>query len=242
MPELGGEEAAEGVVNTKREETGAAEDGGMVWQVSGAETGEQAEGKVEGTYEKAGDRADWPGGRDAEVGEDPESAGREASADCGDEVGEIRFGEAVEEEVRGDEVKGGLGRCGERGEGISVMRGKAMGGKGAATGEESQHGAAGVDGGGVEVGIAVQQSGEKAAISVAKDERVAAVGEGWQEGGSSADEGAAEGEGFEETVGTGDAVEAGRGGHQRWRSQGRKRRGEVRARSAAARRVRGERR
>lgn len=124
--------------------------------------------------------------------------------------------------------------------------GEAAGGEGAPTGEEMEHGAAGVDGGGVEVGVREKEGGEGAAVAVTEDEGGAGVAKGLEMGGAGAGEGATQGEDLEEPVGPGDAVEVGgaaqRGSLGREKSKGRKRAGVVRARSAAARRVSGERR
>ena len=244
LPELSGEEAAEGVAHTDGNETGAAKGVGVVRQPGWFEAGEPTEGEIERPHDEAGRQAKWAGGWDAEVGDNPKGSGGEARADGGDELGQIPFGEAVEKEVCGDEIEGGLGWAGERGEGVGVVGGEPVGGKGAAMGEEMEHDAAGIDGGSVEAGVDAKESGEESAVAVAEDEGVASLCKGGEMGGPGAREGAAEGEAFEEVIGAGDAVEVGYGGHQRGRilvsrSSGRKRTGVVRARSAAARRVRG---
>ena len=77
-----------------------------VGEARGSEAGEQAKGEVEEANQNAGRQAKWAGGWDAEVGDDPQGARREAGADGGDEAREISGGEAIEEEVGGDEVEG----------------------------------------------------------------------------------------------------------------------------------------
>jgi hypothetical protein len=86
------------------------------------------------------------------------------------------LGEAVEEEVRNEEVVGVFER---KGEGVGVAGAKASGGVGsgcfAALAEELKHGGAGVDCVGVEVRVLCEELGEEAAVSVAEDQSVAAV-------------------------------------------------------------------
>lgn len=174
------------------------------------------------------------------------------AADGGDELVELRFGEAIEEKVSGDEIEGGAGgEGGESGEGVGVVEGEASGGKGAAAGEELKHGATGIYDGDKEAGIAAEEGGKKAAVAIAEDEGVAGGDERAEMLGAGAGERGPQGEVLEQAIGPGDAIEVGsaqvarRGcggeGHQRRRSQGRTSAGVRRARSAAARRVNGER-
>jgi len=108
----------------------------------------------------------------------------------------------------------------------------------AAAAEEVEHGGAGVDGEGVEVGLAGEELGEESAVAVAEDEGVVAWRELREEVGAGALEEGAEGEVFSPAVEAGDVVEV-RLFHL---AKGRRRRGVRRTRSAVARRWMGERR
>jgi hypothetical protein len=102
-PEFGGEEAGEAMLLGDSGQTGLGEGCGVVGEVGGAETGEEAEGEVEASDEgPCGEahEAVW----DAEVGDEPEGSGSEGGSDAGDEGVEFGWGEAVEEEVGDDEV------------------------------------------------------------------------------------------------------------------------------------------
>ena len=89
---------------------------------------------------------------------------------CGEVVGEgvdFGLGEAVEEEVGDDEVGFGGGSDGEgRGLQGSDSRGIGL----AAAAEEMEHGGAGVEGEGAEVGSVSKEAGEEATIAVAEQE------------------------------------------------------------------------
>jgi hypothetical protein len=107
--------------------------------------------------------------------------------------------------------------------------------------EEEEHGGAGVDGEGAEVGLVGEELGEETAVAVAEDEGAVALGELWEEVGAGALEEWTEGEVLGPTVDAGYAVEVRlrRRGHL---AKGRRRRGVRRTKSAAARRWMGERR
>jgi hypothetical protein len=108
----------------------------------------------------------------------------------------------------------------------------------AADAEEVEHGCAGVDCEGLELGLGGEELSEEAAVAVAQREGATAVGELGEEMGAGALEEGSEAEVFGPAVEVGYAVKV-RISH---RAKGRRRRGVRRARSAAARRWRDERR
>lgn len=218
LPEFGGEEAAEGVVDGEGEVAGGAEGAGVVWEAGGLEAGEDAEGEVERTDEEMGWQAGGADG-DAEVGEEPEGVGGEVRGGGGEEAAEVGFGKAVEEEVRDDEVEGweGLRAVVEVGEGVGAMEVEAAVGGGWAglltsAVEEVEHLGAEVDGvGSEEVGGVLEEMGEEAAVAVAEGEDAPGVEDLREVVEAGAGEGGAEAEALEEVVGAGDAVEVGVG-------------------------------
>ena len=147
-------------------EGGLGERCGVVGEGSDAEVGEDAEDEVEGADVGAGDEAHGAGGWDAEVGDEPEGSGCEVRGDLGDEGFEFGLGEAVEEEVSDDEVVFCCG-LGMEGEGVGLVGLEAVGVRGAAAAEKMEHGGAGVDGVGLEVGVLSEELGEEAAVAVA---------------------------------------------------------------------------
>jgi len=84
--------------------SGGGESGGVVREGLRAETGEKAEGTVEEGNQGCGDEAAKSGGRRGEVGEDPQSTGGGGGCEAGGEGGDFGGGQAVEEEVGGDQV------------------------------------------------------------------------------------------------------------------------------------------
>ena len=166
------------------------------------------------------------------------------------ELADLVGGEAVEEEVGDDEVVGGLWRRRE-GECVRTVCAEASGSgdvrRVGAPREDAEHGGAEVDGVDEDIWIVGEKRRGEAAVSVAEDEGAAAAAERGEEAGAGAMESAAEGEGFEQTVGASEEVEVGRrrkcdGGTGRGRRgvhrvNGSSSRGVSRARSAAARRV-----
>jgi hypothetical protein len=209
----------------------------VIGETAGAEAGEDAEDQVEGAGEKFCREAHWTGGRDAELGDEPEGFGSEGGRGTEDESFQIGLGEAVEEEMGDDEVVFFGGGVGE-GEGVGLVGVESGGGVGcgclAAAAEEFEHGFAEVYRVGVEVGVCYEELGQKAAVSVAEDEGLPLVKEAGKIVDAAALEGWAEGEVFEPAVGTGYQVEVGFGTHLR---KVRRRSGVRRARSAAARSV-----
>jgi len=71
-----------------------------------AEVGEEAEGEVEGSDVEGGERTESAGAGLAEVGEEPEGSGGDLGGEVLGEGVDFGLGEAVEEEVGGDEVGG----------------------------------------------------------------------------------------------------------------------------------------
>jgi hypothetical protein len=169
LPEFGGEEAREAELMGDSGQAGLGEGRGVVGEAGGAETGEEAEGEVEGADEElCGEThgARW----DAEVGDQPEGSGMQVLCDAGDESVELGLGEAVEEEVGDDEVVGTFQRVDEC---VGVVRAQAKSGVGrccfATLAEELEHGGAGVDCVGVELGVVLEELGEEATVTVAQD-------------------------------------------------------------------------
>jgi hypothetical protein len=174
LPEFGGEKAGETVVVRDSAEASVGERGGVIGEAGGAEVGEDAEGQIEGSDEESGREAHEAGG-DAEVGDEPERVGGEAGDDAGDQGFEVGLGEAVEEEVGYDEIVGFCwGVWGWEGEGAGLVGFEAVEGVGggcfAVAAEELEHGGAGVDCIGLEVGVLGEELGEEAAVAVAEDE------------------------------------------------------------------------
>jgi hypothetical protein len=144
------------------------EGGGVVGEACNAEAGEEAEGQVEAADEELGDGAHRAGGGDAEVGDEPEGSGLEVWGEMGYECFEFGLGEAVEEEVGGYEI---VGMSGGEGEGVGVVGLEACAcrraGGVAAVLEEPEHGGAGVDCVGVELGVGAEELAKETAVSVA---------------------------------------------------------------------------
>jgi hypothetical protein len=77
--------------------------------------------------------------------------------------------------------------------------------------DELQHGGADVDGVGVELGVALKELGEEAAVTIAQDQGSSTIVEAWEEVGAGALEEGTERKVFEPAVGAGDGVEVGLG-------------------------------
>ena len=147
-----------------------------VGQVRDAQAGEHAEGKVErADVGSAKGPQQWMA-RDLEVGDHPEAAALYLFAKTLCECIDLRLGQAVEEEVRDDEV--GVWRSVDF-QGRTVNGTEASGGgRGrlhAAPAKQVEHRGAGVDGGGVQRGVLLHQSSEEAAVAIAQDEGVRAA-------------------------------------------------------------------
>jgi hypothetical protein len=239
-PEFGGEEAGEAMLTGDAGQAELKQGRSVVGKCSGAEVGDDTEGEVEAADEESGGEFCEVGG-DAEVREEPEGGGLHFFCDAGDDGVQFGLGEAVEEEVRDGEVVGVFER---ESEGVGLLGAQAMSGVGdgrfAALTEELEHGGAGVDREDMDVRVGGEERGSEAAVSVAEDQRVAAVAEFGQIVETSYLEGGAEGQVFEPAVGFCDEIEVRFGLVHRWRN-GSRRIGVVRARSAAARRVMGSR-
>jgi hypothetical protein len=206
LPEFGGEEAAETVVVGDAGEAGSGEGRGVIGQGVGAEAGEDAEGKVEAADVGSGDEVHEAGGWNAEVGDEPEGSRGEVRGDVSDEGFEFGLGEAIEKEVGDDEV---VLLCWVKSEGVAVVGLEASSVKGAALAEEMEHGGAGVDSVGLEVGVLREETGEEAAVAVAEDEGGFLMGEGGEVVEAGSLESGAEGEVFEPAIRAGYGVEVG---------------------------------
>jgi hypothetical protein len=111
LPEFSREETGEAMLMGDSGQAGLGEWRGVVGEVGGAETSEEAEGEVEAADEEL--RGETHGTRgDAEVGDEPEGLGSEGGSDAVDEGVEFGLGEAVEKEVGDDEVVGTIERVG----------------------------------------------------------------------------------------------------------------------------------
>ncbi len=152
-------------------EARSGEGGLWIGKLLYAEAGEDAEGEIEAADVEVGEGSKKPRRGVAEVGEKPEGAGTEMGCEVPGEGVELGLGEAVEEEVGDDEVGFGRGCEGECG---GVEGAEAIGGGVAAIAEEEEHGGAGIDGEGVEVGLLGEESGKEAAVAVAENEGVMA--------------------------------------------------------------------
>lgn len=137
-------------------------------------------------------------------------------SDAGDQGFEIGLSEAVEEEVSDYEIV--LFRIGGiEGEGLDLVGLEACCVRFATFAQEMEHGGAGVDGIGLEIGVLGEELGQEAAVSVAQDEGSFLLGEGRQVVEACSFERSTEGEVFEVTIGVSYAIEAGNfaidGGH-----------------------------
>ena len=233
MPQLAGDQAGQRIVAACTEEPCFRQRRSMVGQPRGAKTGEDAEGKIERSHDDLCGQTHQPG-RDAKVGDEPESIWRKCRCDAGDEGFEIGLGEAVEKEVRDDKVVRPGGREGER---AGVVSFKAHGIGFAAPAQESEHGCAGVYGVGVDARVRCQKGREETAVAVAYHEGFFAMEERREKVQAAAFEGAAEGKVFKPAVRACDGIEVGLGVHRRRKAA--RNRGVSSTRSAAARRESG---
>ena len=185
-------------------ETGCGQGLFVAGQMSGAKAGKQPEGQVEGAYQQSGRQPERTDGN-AEVGDEPKGIGPGVARKTADEHVEFRLGEAVEEEVSGDEVGLGLWRVFES---ALVVGAQARRGDGfAATAEQPEHRGAGVHGVGLDLRIGPKQGGEEATIPVAEHQGVSPVEQARKEVGADALKSRAEGKVFEQAVRAGDAIE-----------------------------------
>ena len=106
LPDLCVKKAAQEFVASDAREAGGGEGGLRVGKVGDAEAGEDAEGEVEKTDVEGGEGAEECALGDGEVGEEPEGAGGGVGGDVSGEGIDFGLGEAVEEEVGDDEVRG----------------------------------------------------------------------------------------------------------------------------------------
>ena len=242
LPEFADEETAEEGFAVAEGQAGAGEDGGVVGERVGAESGDEAEGEVERGDQQPG-RDGGKSGGNGEFGDEPKGVGSEAGTDGMGEREDLVGWEAVEEEVRNDEV---VSTGGDQAEGIGFMDSDPVFGveSSDASVKEAEHGGALVNDVGVQGGVSGEEVDEKAAISVAENEGAAGGGELGKAEEAAMFEHGAEGEVFEPAIGASDAVEVGGRGagwadgwHQRRKSTSR---GVSRAASAAMRRWKDE--
>jgi hypothetical protein len=104
LPDFCVEKAAQEFVAGDAVEAGGGEGGLGVGEVGDAKAGEDAEGEIEGADVEGCEGAEERGWGDGEVGEEPEGAGGGVGGDVVGKGVELGLGEAVEEEVGGDEV------------------------------------------------------------------------------------------------------------------------------------------
>jgi hypothetical protein len=166
LPEFSREQTGERVVVGNACQPGFGEWRRVVRETRGAQAGDDAKGEVERANEHARGKthaARW----DAEVGDKPKSFCRERRSNKGDEIFEIRLGEAIEEEVSNDKVVGSVRREGER---AAVVRSQPRGTAPATLPQELKHGSAGVYSVDVDARVRGHEGCEKATISVSDGE------------------------------------------------------------------------
>ena len=146
-------------------EAGCGERGCGVRKVGDAEVRKDAEGEVEEADVEGGEGFEDGDLWDGEIGDEPESAGGSVCGKLVCEGLEFGLGEAVEEEVGDDEV---CFRCGSDGEGGGLVGQQTVGVGPAAAAKQAEHGGAGVYGGGLEIGLVGEETGEEAAVAVAE--------------------------------------------------------------------------
>jgi hypothetical protein len=177
----------------------------VVGEVAGGETGEEAEGAVEGGDKGAGDEAAEGVWGDGELGDYPLGLGSGCDAEgCGEEV-DLGGGEAVEEEVGDDEVVRRVGRVESAGVGLVGADTRAV--AAGALEQGAEHGGAGVDGVDLDQRIGAEKAGGEAAVAVAEDEGVVDGGGFGEEGAAGSGEPGAEGEELHPAIKAGEAVE-----------------------------------
>jgi hypothetical protein len=159
----------------------------VIGKLSGVETGEDAEGKIEGSDDGTGGEAHGTG-RDMEVGDKPESFVGKGGSDAGDEGFEFGLSETVEKKMGDDEIVGAGGR---EGEGAGVVGLEAVGVGFATFTEEMEHGRAGVYGVSVDLRIGGHKDGKEAAVSVSDHQGSFLLEETREEAQAAALEGAA---------------------------------------------------
>ena len=172
-----------------------------------AEVSEDAEGEIEEADVEGGEGFEDGDLWDGEIGDEPEGAGGSVCGKLMCEGLDFGLGEAVEEEVGDDEV---CFRGGSDGEGGGLVGPQTVGMGPAAAAKEVEHGGAGVYGGGLEIGLLGEETGEEAAVSVAEEEGLMAGRELREEVGARSLQEGAEGEIFGEAVDAGHGVEVGR--------------------------------
>ena len=182
---------------------------GVVGEVRGTEASQDVEGKIETTDVDARGKSQGAGGN-AEVGDDPESFGREHRSGARDEGFEVGLGEAVEEKVGNEQIVGAVEWNGKR-TGPEGLEAVAVGC--AAFAKESQHGGADVDGGDMDRCVCGEESGGEASVSIAKDEGSFLVEDRGEVAEAAVYQGFTEGEVFEPAIWAGDVVEINRLGH-----------------------------
>ena len=236
LPELGEEQAEEAGVEGDAFEAGICEAAGVVGELRGSKTGEDAEAKIERADEEFCRKAEGTG-RNAEVGDEPQGSGREGGGKPDREAVDLVLGETVQKEVGHDEVRRVDGR--EAAGVLGVDPETEICGGGGTDGsllKQMEHGRAEIDGIGSQVPVLREETGEEAAIAVSEDESLPAFVEAWEIEEPATLERASEGETLQPEVGPGEAIEADTAAGQR-SAVARKRSGVRRVRSAEARRV-----
>jgi len=211
---------------------GLDECGAMVGEAIEAEFGEKTEGCVEKGDEGRGDEAAEERWRDCEVGDEPESVlSRDRDKAMG-KGGNFFGGQAVEEEVGGDEIVTDV----ERGLPVTQVGGFGSEAVCVASGgsaEGGEHFGAGVYGVDADFGIVPEKLRGETAVSVAQHKRPAACGEPRQKVRAGALQEWAERKVFKPAVRARQRVEVRRGIHEAKSRMS----GVSRTRSAAARSV-----
>jgi len=171
LPNFCVKNAAKKGVSGDAGESRSREGGWGIGEVRHAEAGEDAEGQVE---EPDVEGSEWPedwGSGNGEIGYQPEGAWVGVVCDGSREAHEFGLGKAVEEKVGDDEVGAG-GRDDikrRRLEGSDALDERL-----ATVAEELEHSGAGIHCHGCQMGPVGEQLGQKAAVTVAKQQRLVA--------------------------------------------------------------------
>ncbi len=146
--------------------------GGWIREVGDAEAGEDSEGEVEKPDIQSRERCQPRAGGDGEVGEQPESAGARVGGHVVCQAIQFWLGQAIQKEVADDQVRAAFPLAL-----IEELHSRDLAGlktiavEPAAAAQQAEHGVTGVNCDGLEPGLLGEQSGQKAAVTVAQDER-----------------------------------------------------------------------
>jgi len=186
-------------------ESGFKEGRGMVRERAYSKTGKQSEGAIERGDDGTGYQAAEESRRDGEFRYQPECGRGSVGPKSLRQGADFRGGEAVEEEVSGDEVAGRRGWL--PGAGVCMVGTDAGSERAGAANEGAEHSRACINGVDADERVGTQQASSKAAVAVPEDHRLAAMGKISEKGESAAREQGTEGEVFHPAIGTGEEIE-----------------------------------